>query len=367
MGIPLSEAALRLVDGKNYAVLATVNPDGSPQTSVVWVGRDGDDLLFSTVEGRVKHRNMLRDPRVSVTVIDSSDPENYVELRGRVSMTPDVGRRVDTQLSWKYDGKEPGEDRPGAVRVVVRMVVEKATGYAALARSRGPGFRYALGGLGCVCLKQSDVKRSWRPGNWPAGECRQPVDGGCVVADRLRIGESSGARLAGQLGSGERERPLGEIVGQLGRNAGGLDEVPPVREQVHDAPLQPLGAGGSAHRRRLASLQNPWAGRGSLQRRSGSAVRSGRIGAEPIGPTYGHRALLEQRHEHEVHPDEMIDDISHAPLRTRGRRRPLVGSYTVDQAARNCGCTCEIVENRRICHSARLRHDRPGAPLVFGR
>jgi PPOX class probable F420-dependent enzyme len=132
MSTPLSAAALRLVDGRNYAVLATVNPDGSPQTSVVWVGRDGDDLVFSTVEGRVKHRNMLRDPRVSVAVIDSADPENYVELRGRVSITPDVDRRLDTQLSWKYDGKDPGEDRPGAVRVVVRMVVEKATGYAAL-------------------------------------------------------------------------------------------------------------------------------------------------------------------------------------------------------------------------------------------
>jgi PPOX class probable F420-dependent enzyme len=131
MGIRLSEATLRLVDGKNYAVLATVNPDGSPQTSVVWVGRDGDDLLFSTVQGRVKHRNMLRDPRVSLTVIDWPDPENYVELRGRVSITPDVGRRVDTQLSWKYDGKDPDPDRPGAVRVVVRMVVEKATGRAA--------------------------------------------------------------------------------------------------------------------------------------------------------------------------------------------------------------------------------------------
>lgn len=131
MGIPLSEATLRLVDGKNYAVLATVNPDGSPQTSVVWVGRDGGDLLFSTVEGRVKHRNMLRDPRVSVTVIDSSNPENYVEVRGRVSMTPDTGRQIDTQLSWKYDGKDPDEDRPGAVRVVVRMAVEKTTGYAA--------------------------------------------------------------------------------------------------------------------------------------------------------------------------------------------------------------------------------------------
>jgi PPOX class probable F420-dependent enzyme len=131
MAIPLSESTLKLLDGKNYAVLATVNPDGSPQTSVVWVGRDGADLLISTVEGRVKHRNIVRDPRVSVTVIDSADAENYVELRGRASMTPDIGRQVDTRLSWKYDGRDPGEDRPGAVRVVVRVVVDKVTGYAA--------------------------------------------------------------------------------------------------------------------------------------------------------------------------------------------------------------------------------------------
>ncbi len=131
MGIPLSEATIRLVDGKNYAVLATVNPDGSPQTSVVWIGRDGGDLLFSTVQGRVKHRNMVRDPRVSVSVIDSADPENYVELRGRVTLGPDPGRALDTQLSWKYDGRDPDPDRSGAVRVVVRMEVGKATGYAA--------------------------------------------------------------------------------------------------------------------------------------------------------------------------------------------------------------------------------------------
>jgi PPOX class probable F420-dependent enzyme len=128
MAIPLSEATRALADGKNYAVLATINADGSPQTSVMWVGRDGDDLLFSTVEGRRKHRNMLRDPRVSVSVIDSADPENYVELRGRVSMTPDEGRRLDTRLSWKYDGRDPDEDRPGAVRVVVRLAVERAAG-----------------------------------------------------------------------------------------------------------------------------------------------------------------------------------------------------------------------------------------------
>lgn len=130
MGMTLSQRTLRLVDGRNYAVLATVNPDGSPQTSVVWVGRDADDVFFTTVEGRIKHRNMLRDPRVSLTVIDWSDPENYVELRGRVSITLDVGRQVDTQLSWKYDGKDPVPDRPDAVRVVVRVAVERVAGRA---------------------------------------------------------------------------------------------------------------------------------------------------------------------------------------------------------------------------------------------
>jgi len=75
MTIPLAEPTLALIDGKNYAVLATINADGSPQTSVIWIGRDDDGVLFTTVAGRVKHRNVLRDPRVSITVIDSADPE----------------------------------------------------------------------------------------------------------------------------------------------------------------------------------------------------------------------------------------------------------------------------------------------------
>jgi PPOX class probable F420-dependent enzyme len=97
----------------------------------MWVALDGDDLLFSTVEGRVKHRNMLRDPRVSVTVWDSADPEISVDLRGRVLMTPDPGRLLHIQLSRKYDGIDPGEDVPGAHRVIVRMAVEKVAGHAA--------------------------------------------------------------------------------------------------------------------------------------------------------------------------------------------------------------------------------------------
>jgi PPOX class probable F420-dependent enzyme len=131
MGITLNDETRRLLDGKHYAVLATINPDGGPQTSVMWVGRDGDDVLFSTIAGRRKHRNLERDPRASVSIIDAEDPENYVELRGRVTISEDVGRAFDIGLSWKYDGRDPDPDKPGAVRLILRMTVDKATGYAA--------------------------------------------------------------------------------------------------------------------------------------------------------------------------------------------------------------------------------------------
>ncbi len=62
---------------------------------------------YSRAAERVKHRNMLRDPPVSVTVIGSAGPENCAGLRGRVSMTPDAGRQAGIQLSWKCDGKGP--------------------------------------------------------------------------------------------------------------------------------------------------------------------------------------------------------------------------------------------------------------------
>jgi PPOX class probable F420-dependent enzyme len=131
MGIAFNPEIRRLLDGRHFAVLATINPDGGPQTSAMWVGRDGDDVLFSTVAGRRKHRNLVRDARASVTVLDSDDPYNYVELRGRATLAEDVGRAFDTSLTWKYDGRDPDPDPLGAVRLIVRMTVSKATGYAA--------------------------------------------------------------------------------------------------------------------------------------------------------------------------------------------------------------------------------------------
>jgi len=131
MAFTLNDEIRRLLDGAHFAVLATLNPDGGPQTSAMWAGRDGEQVLFSTVAGRRKHRNLERDPRLSVTILDAEDPYNYVELRGRATIEEDVGRAFDIGLSWTYDGRDPDPDPPGAVRLIIRMTVEKATGYAA--------------------------------------------------------------------------------------------------------------------------------------------------------------------------------------------------------------------------------------------
>jgi PPOX class probable F420-dependent enzyme len=130
MAFAMNDETRRLLDGRHYAVLATINPDGGPQTSVMWVGREGEQVLFSTIAGRRKHRNLERDPRLSVTIIDADDPENYVELRGRATIEEDVGRAFDTSLSWKYDGRDPDPDAPGALRLIIRTTIDKATGYA---------------------------------------------------------------------------------------------------------------------------------------------------------------------------------------------------------------------------------------------
>ncbi|GAA1681980.1 PPOX class F420-dependent oxidoreductase [Fodinicola feengrottensis] len=127
----MNDTVRALVDGKNYPVLSTVNPDGGPQSSVMWIGRDGDDLLFCTVAGRRKERNLRRDPRVSITVFDLADPLNYAEIRGTATMTTEDALKLDDELSWKYDGKPKDPDPAGFVRVVVRVTPTKVTGYAA--------------------------------------------------------------------------------------------------------------------------------------------------------------------------------------------------------------------------------------------
>lgn len=120
-----SDAARRLLAEPNPAALATVNADGSPQTSVVWVGLDGDDLVISTAEGRLKERNARREPRVSLIVHDPADPLRYVEVRGTAVVEPDLDRALAVRLAEQYEGAGAGEEYlelpPEVIRVVIRI------------------------------------------------------------------------------------------------------------------------------------------------------------------------------------------------------------------------------------------------------
>jgi PPOX class probable F420-dependent enzyme len=135
MPVILTDAARKILDDPNPAILATINADGSPQTSVVWVGRDGDDLLISSAAGRRKERNVAREPRVSLCVYDGHDAEQYVEVRGVATVTVDSGRRLAVLLAEKYEGPGAGEAflqlPPEVIRVVIRIIPRRVAGTAA--------------------------------------------------------------------------------------------------------------------------------------------------------------------------------------------------------------------------------------------
>ena len=135
MAASLNDAVRTLLDQPNYAVLGTINPDGGPQTSLVWIGRDGDDVVISTAARRRKERNIQRDPRVSLSVWDRADPERYVEIRGLATIQPDPGRELAVLLAEKYEGPGAGQeflDLPAeVVRVAIRITPQHVAGNAA--------------------------------------------------------------------------------------------------------------------------------------------------------------------------------------------------------------------------------------------
>ncbi|MGO4462997.1 PPOX class F420-dependent oxidoreductase [Streptomyces sp. M-16] len=137
MTIALNDTVRQLLDSPHPAVLSTIDPDGSPQSSVVWVTRDGDEVLISTERGRRKERNVVRDGRVGLTVFDLANPYLYAEIRGTVTVTEDTGRAVAVRIAEEYlgpgAGKEYGDTGDGAVRVVLRLTPSKVLGNAAKA------------------------------------------------------------------------------------------------------------------------------------------------------------------------------------------------------------------------------------------
>ncbi|MEV5380583.1 MULTISPECIES: PPOX class F420-dependent oxidoreductase [Streptomyces] len=121
-----------LDDAPVFATVATVQPDGSPQLTVTWVTRDGDDLLISTTVGRRKEQNMRRDPRVTVMINPPNAPYTYAEVRGTASITTEGGPELIDELSRKYTGKDYADFNPAAKddaqRVVVRITPRKVVG-----------------------------------------------------------------------------------------------------------------------------------------------------------------------------------------------------------------------------------------------
>jgi PPOX class probable F420-dependent enzyme len=116
----IPENYLDLIQKKAFAQLATLMPDGSPQVSPVWFEFDGKHIVINSAKGRVKDRNMRRDPRVGLDIVDPDNPYRHLSIRGRVVDITENGadEHID-KLAKKYLGKDKYPFRtPTEVRVV---------------------------------------------------------------------------------------------------------------------------------------------------------------------------------------------------------------------------------------------------------
>ena len=123
--VMLTAEMIEIIDGKNFAYLATTMADGSPHVSPVWIDRDGDLLLINTVPGRMKHRNVSRDPRVAISLMQMKNPYRHLLIKGRVIEQTQQGalNHID-RLARKYLGKDYSwKDRN---RIVLRIKPEFA-------------------------------------------------------------------------------------------------------------------------------------------------------------------------------------------------------------------------------------------------
>ena len=127
----LSDKAKAFFDhGTALGMLGLVSEDGTAQVTPVWITRDGDTPVFNTVNGRPKERNMRRDPRVTLTIVDPENGYSYVELRGHVEFEEgEAANDTINFLAKKYIDQDVYPwAQPGDVRVNCRMVVERELG-----------------------------------------------------------------------------------------------------------------------------------------------------------------------------------------------------------------------------------------------
>jgi len=122
MPVTLSDSLKEVLDAKTFAHLTTLDPDGFPQSSAMWIMRHGDNIVFNTAKGRRKHRNMVNDPRVSVSISPPDDTYVNYSIQGRViEMRESDGVEIIDTLARKYldDVDKYPWLTPGMVRVTV--------------------------------------------------------------------------------------------------------------------------------------------------------------------------------------------------------------------------------------------------------
>lgn len=113
-----------LLFGKNFAHVATINPDGSPQVTPMWVdyNKEKNEILVNTATGRKKARNMKIGSKVAISVLDSSNPYRYIAIQGEVSeITTDGALEHINSLAFKYMGREKYPLPEGEIRILVRI------------------------------------------------------------------------------------------------------------------------------------------------------------------------------------------------------------------------------------------------------
>jgi PPOX class probable F420-dependent enzyme len=121
----LPEGVRKLLDEPNIAHFVTLMPNGSPQVTPLWIDHDGTHVLINTAEGRQKPRNLARDPRVAISVVDRNNVYRYAQIRGRVVETTHEGAYEHIcKLSQKYTGNADYPRREGEQRMIVKVLPE---------------------------------------------------------------------------------------------------------------------------------------------------------------------------------------------------------------------------------------------------
>lgn len=123
----MEDKAIKLFQDKNLVFLATIMKDGSPQLSPVWANYEDGYILVNTAEGRIKHKNVLRDSRVAVSVVSNDNPLDMTTIRGKVvKLIPDYEYKHADKLTQQYmDKKHYPFKREDEKRIIFKIKPER--------------------------------------------------------------------------------------------------------------------------------------------------------------------------------------------------------------------------------------------------